>query len=82
MKYIYSMCQEEIDLHIKLCGLNIGDEESLPPYLGRLTGKHVSESIRDQIITRQVRNTEYYDGHRVPLPATLLKTTQKRKYIS
>ena len=29
-----------------------------------------------------MRNTEYYDGHCVPLPATLLKTFKKRKYIS
>ena len=44
-----------------LCSSHIGDESSLPPYLRRLTGKHVSEIIRDHIITSQVRNTEYYD---------------------
>ena len=82
MEDIYSMCQEEIDLHIKICGLNSGDEASLSLYLRRLTGKHVSENIRDQIITNQVRSTEYYDGHRVPLPAILLKTIKKRKYTS
>ena len=62
--------------------MNPGDEASLPPYLRRLTGKNISESIRDQIITGQVLNTEYFDGHRFPLPATLLKTIKKRKYIS
>ena len=29
-----------------------------------------------------MRNTEYYDGLRVPLPVTLLKTIKNRKYIS
>ena len=33
-------------------------------------------------INSQVCNTEYYDGHHVPLPAILLKTIKKRKYIS
>ena len=79
MEDIYSMCREEINLHLKLCGLNLGDEASIPPYLCRFTGKHVSESIRDQIIKIQARNTEYHDGHRVPLPATLLKTIKNRK---
>ena len=82
MEDIYSIWREEIDLHLKLCRLNVGGEATLPPFLCRLTGKHVSEIIRDQIITSQVRNTEYYDGHHVPLPTTLLKTTKKRKYIS
>ena len=76
------MCQEKINLHLKLFGLNAGDEASIPPYLCRLMGKHVSESILDHIITSQVRNTEYYDIHGVPLPATLLKTIKKKKYIS
>ena len=79
MEDIYYMCREEIDMHIKLYGLSPGDEASLPPYMRRLIGKHVSESIRDQIITGQVLNTEYYDGHRVSLPSTLLKTIKKRK---
>ena len=30
----------------------------------------------------QVGNIKCYDGHHVPLPATLLKTNKKRKYIS
>ena len=72
----------EIDLHLKLWGMKPWDEVSLPPYLCRLTGKNVSESIRDQIITGQVLNTEYYDGHRVSIPSTLLKTIKKTKYIS
>ena len=76
------MFQEEIDLHLNLCGLNAGDEASLLPYLHRLTGKNVSEIIRYQIITSQVRNTEYYDGNRIPLPSTLLKTIKKRNNIS
>ena len=29
-----------------------------------------------------MRNTNYYDGHIVPLPSTLLKTIKKRKYRS
>ena len=76
------MCQEEINLHIKLCRLDAGDEAELPPHLRRLTGKYVYESIQEQIITSQVRNTEYYDSRCVPLPATLLSTIKKRKYIS
>ena len=55
---IYSLCWEEIDLHLKICRLNAGYEASLPPYLRRLTGKHVSESIEYQIIKIQVGNTE------------------------
>ena len=82
MEDIYSMYWEEIDIHIKLWMLNAGDEASLSPYLHRLTGKHVSENIWDQIITIQVRNTEYYDGHHVTLPINLLKTIKNRKYIS
>ena len=58
MEDIYSMFREEIDLYLKLCRLNTGDKASLPPYLRRLTVKHVSEIIRYQIITIQVRNTE------------------------
>ena len=68
-------------LHLKLCVLNAGDEASLPPYLHQLTGKHVSESIKDNIITSQVFNTQYCDGHSIPLPVTLLNTIKKRKYI-
>ena len=41
-----------------------------------------SEIIKDKIITIHVCNTNYYDGHGIPLPATLLKTIKKRKYIS
>ena len=82
MEDIYSMCGEEIDLHLKLCELSAGGEASLPPYLRRLTGKHVSGIIRSQIITSQVRNMEYYGSHRVPLPATLLNTIKTRNYIS
>ena len=77
MEYIYSMFREETDLHLKLYGLNTGDKASLPPYLHRLTGKNVSEIIRYQIITSQVRNMEYYDSHRVPLPAALLNTIKR-----
>ena len=72
----------EIDIHLKICGPNSGDEASIPPYLRQLTAKQVSESIKDQIITSQVRNTDYYNGHRVPLPATLLKIIKKINYIS
>ena len=79
---IHSMWREEIDLHTKLCRMNVRDEASLQPYLLRLKGKYVSESNRYQIITGQVRNTGYYDGHSVPLPDNLLKTIKKRKYIS
>ena len=62
--------------------MNPGDKASLPRYLRRLTGKYVSKSIQYQIITSQVRKTEYYDGHRLSLPATLLKTIKKSNYIS
>ena len=82
MEDIYAIWREEIDLHLKLCWMNVGDEASLPPYMLRLTVKHISEIIWDQITTIQVRNTEYYDSHLVPLPATILKTTKNRKYIS
>ena len=75
------MCWEEIDLHLKLYGMNAGDEASLSPYLRHLMGKHLPENIRDRIITGQVCSTEYYDGHHVPLPATLLKNIKTRKYI-
>ena len=34
------------------------------------------------MITSQVRNMEYYAGHHAPLPATLLETIKKGKYIS
>ena len=81
MEDIYAMFQEEIYLCLKICRLNTRDEASLTPYLRRITGKHVSESIWDQIITSQVYNTKYYDVHHVPLPSTLLKTIKKRKYI-
>ena len=62
--------------------MNTGDEASPPPYLRRLTGKHVSEIIKDKIITGQVLNTGFYDGHRVPIYATILKSIKKRNYIS
>ena len=81
MEDIYSMYQERFNIYLKLCRLNSVDEASLPPYLRHLTGKHASGSIWDQIITSQVRNTEYYDGHRVPLPTTLLNTIKKSNYI-
>ena len=77
MEDIYSMCREEINIHINSCGMNAGDEDSLPPYLRRLRGKHISEIIRYQIITSKVRNTKYYEVHRAPLPATLLKTIKE-----
>ena len=76
------MFREEIDIHLKLYDLNACDGASLPPYLQQLTGKHVSKSIKYKIITSKVRNTEYYDGRCVPLPATPLMTIKKRKYIS
>ena len=76
------MCREEIDLHLKICGPNSGDEASIPPYLRQLTVKQVSESIKDQIITSQVRSTDYYNGCCVPLPSTLLKIIKKINYIS
>ena len=79
---LLSMCQEEIDLHLTLCGLQLGDEASLPQYFTRLAGKNVSDSIKDQIITSQIRNNEYYDGHRVPITSALLKTIKKRHYIA
>ena len=59
MEDIYAMCREEIDIHLKIYGLNAGDEASLPPYLIWLIGKHVSKSIQDNIMTSQVRNTYY-----------------------
>ena len=62
--------------------MNAGDKASPTPYLLRLTGKPVFESIWDHIITIQVRNTKYYEGNRVPLPVTLLKTIKKTNYIS
>ena len=68
-----------MDLHLKIYGLNAGYEASLPPYLHQLTGKYVSESIKDNIITIQVRNTEYYGSHRVNLTTMLPKTTRIRK---
>ena len=43
------MCREEIDLHIKMCGLKAGNKISLPAYLTHLVGKHVSDSI-DKLI--------------------------------
>ena len=82
MEDIYAMHQEENDLCIKLCGLNTRGTPLLPPQLQHITCKHVSGIIREQIIKNQVRNTEYYDDHRVTLSATLLKTIKKRKYIS
>ena len=62
--------------------LNAGNESSLPLFLRHLTGKQSSESIKDNIITIQIRSTGYYDVHRVPLPTTLLKNIKNRKYIS
>ena len=76
------MWQEEINSCLKLCRLNIEEKSSLTPYLRLLTCKHVSESIKYKILASQVCIIEYYDGHRVPLPATLLKTIKNRKYIS
>ena len=76
------MCQEEIDLHLGLCGLQLGAEASLPHYLTRLAGKNVSNSIKDQIITSQICNNEYYDGHRVPITSALLKIIKKRHYVA
>ena len=72
------MCQEEIDLHLTLCSLQPGQAEaSLPQYLTRLASKNVSDSIKDQIITSQIRNNEYYHGHQVPITSALLKTIKK-----
>ena len=68
------MCQEEINIRINLCGMKAGDKASLPPYLLRLNGKHFSERIKYKITKSQVCNTGYYDGHRIALPATILKT--------
>lgn len=48
----------------------------------RLAGKNVSDSIKDQILTTQIRNNEYYEGHKVPITAAMLKTIKKRKYIA
>ena len=79
---LLGMCQEEIDLHLHICGLQKGDEQSLPQYLTRLAGKNVSDSIKDQIITTQIRTNEYYEGHKVPITAATLKTIKKRKYIA
>ena len=58
---LLGMRQEEIDLHLHLCGLQPGAEASLPQYLTRLASKNVSDSIKDQIITSQIRNNGYYD---------------------
>ena len=79
---LLGMCQEEIDLHLNLCGLQTGAEASLPQYLTRLAGKNVSDAIKDQIVTSQIRNNQYYDGHRVPITSALLKTIKKRHYIA
>ena len=62
--------------------MNEGGEALLPPYLCRLARKHVSESIKNNIITIQVRNIEYNNSHCVPLPFKLLNTINKIKYIS
>ena len=75
----YTIFCEEIYLHLKLCRLNAGVKASPPTYLSRLTGKHVYESIKGQIITSQVHNTYYHDVQHVPLPATLLKNIKNRK---
>ena len=80
--YLLGMCQEEIDLYLHICGLNQGDEQSLPPYLTTLAAKKNSDSIKDQIITSQISNNEYYDGHKVPITAAVLKSIKKRKYIA
>ena len=53
---VYGMCREEIDLHNKLCGLKPGNETSLPDYLKCLVGKHVSHSIKNQILTSHIRS--------------------------
>ena len=76
------MFLEEIDLCLKICDLNARDKASLSMYLQRLMGINVSESITYMIILIQVRNADYYDGHPIPLPSTLLNTTKKRRYIS
>ena len=76
------MCMEELDLHLKLCALKPNDTSSSPSYLKRLVGKHVSDSIQNQILTSHIRNNEYYEGHKVPLTSALLKIIKKRKYIS
>ena len=80
-KDLLGMCQEAIDLHLHICGLITGDEQSLPSYLTRLAGKNVSDSIKDQILTAQICNNEYYEGHKVPITAAMLKNNKKRKYI-
>ena len=61
--------------------MNAGDKASVPPYLRRLTGKRVSDSIQEQILSIQVHKNKYYDNHFVPIPATFLKTIKNRKYI-
>ena len=79
---LLGMCQEEIDLHLNLCGLHPGAEGLLPQYFTKLAGKNISDTIKDQIITSQIHNNEYYNGHHVPITSGLLKTIKKRHYIA
>ena len=64
------------------CGLQGGEEDSLPRYLKLLNEKQVIEGRKEKILIDQIRKNEYYEGAKVYASNPLLRILKKRRYLS
>ena len=78
----FGMSKSELSLMLKFCGLEEGNEASLPSYLEMMNEKNVSDSRKEQIILAQLKDNEFYEGAKVYVSNPLLKLLKKRKYLS
>eukprot|EP00957_Ditylum_brightwellii_P140725 10720232-Ditylum_brightwellii.AAC.1 len=64
-----------------MCGLEQGDEESLPTWFKLCAEKGQTEETKDSIITQLLHGTKVFYDVDVPLTAPLLKMICTRKWL-
>ena len=79
---IFGMSRGELDQMLMYCGLQSGEEDSLPRYLKLLNEKQVIEGRKEKILINQILKNEYYEGAKVYVSNPLLRILKKRRYLS
>ena len=78
----FNMSQGELEEHLRLCGLQAGQEDRLPPYLKEIRSKRAQKGFKQVTLRKQIAGASDYPMQEVPICQALLDNIIAGKYVS
>ena len=78
----FNMSPGELEEHLRLCGLKVGQEDRLPPYLKEIRSKKAQKGYKQVALRKQIAGASDYPMHEVPICQALLDNIIAGKYVS